>query len=250
LDNLPLSDSGFTVHAFDAVSPTEIVPLGSPVSLQVNGNYQINYTWEVTPSRKRPNLLIRVFNPQGMMVGETRKDGANPQDVLNITVNFPASPSPTFSLNCTVKHQGTNATLPNLRVEAMIRSGSQVFPTLSGTTNAEGAVSLGVARSLFSSLPAGQSIEVSFQVYQGTQPLQPRTTLPNLQLQDQKVDILVTIPAPVTNYLVKGTVRQSNGALLSGAIVHIVDWDRAGEDPLVVTRTKGASQSCKTQDEN
>jgi Tc toxin complex TcA C-terminal TcB-binding domain/Neuraminidase-like domain len=237
LDNLPLSGGGFTVHAFDVVSPTETVPLGSPVSLQANGNYQINYTWQVTPSRKRPNLLIRVFNPQGMVVGETRKDGANPQDILNITVNFPAPPPPTFTLYCTLRDRSTNATVPNLRVNAAFLVNNQPLLTRSGTTDTQGGVPFTLERSLFSSVPTGQTITVTFQVYQGTQPLQTTTTISNLQLEDQKAEILITIPLPPKNYLVKGTVRQSNGVALSGAIVHIVDWDRAGEDPLVVTRT-------------
>ncbi|MCT7962990.1 neuraminidase-like domain-containing protein [Laspinema sp. D1] len=236
LDGQPLSPTGLTVRAFDATTNR---PLGNAVALQPKGTYLINYTWQVTPTQKRPNLLVRILNPQGMVVGEARKDGANPQDVLNITVNFPAPPPPTFTLYSTVKQQNTNTTLPNLRVEAIFRSNNQTLLTLSGTTSDNGAVPFTVERSVFSKLPSGQSIEVTFQVYQDKQQLQTSTTIPKLQLEDQKVEILVTIPAPPKNYLVKGTVKQSNGAVLAGAIVHVDDVKRG--DRLGTTKTNNNS---------
>ncbi|MFM7548494.1 MAG: carboxypeptidase-like regulatory domain-containing protein [Cyanobacteriota bacterium] len=38
-------------------------------------------------------------------------------------------------------------------------------------------------------------------------------------------------------YTVRGTVSQSNGRPLAGAIVHVDDWDRNREDHLFTTRT-------------
>lgn len=218
-DNTPLSGiKGFTVQAFDAISPTNIVPLGNPVALPADGKYQITYTWSSpNPSRNQPNLLVRVVS-QGAIVGQASKQFAGMKETLDITVNVPPPPPPTFNLFCTVKEQTTGATRPNLRVDATFRVSNQVLLTPSSTTNADGNVSFAVDRALFNNLPSGQSITVTFQVFQGTQLLQTSSSIPNLQPEDQKFDILVTLPPK--NYLVKGTIRQSNGAVLAGAIVH------------------------------
>ena len=51
------------------------------------------------------------------------------------------------------------------------------------------------------------------------------------------LNITIKPTAPPTAYSVRGTVRLSTGAPLAGATVQIVDWDRGGDDPLVITRT-------------
>ena len=51
------------------------------------------------------------------------------------------------------------------------------------------------------------------------------------------LNVTLKPPGPPLSYSVRGTVRLSTGAPLAGATVQIVDWDRAGDDPLVITRT-------------
>ena len=84
-DNTPLSGiKGFTVQAFDAISPTNIVPLGNPVALPADGKYQITYTWSSpNPSRNQPNLLVRVVS-QGAIVGQASKQFAGMKETLEI----------------------------------------------------------------------------------------------------------------------------------------------------------------------
>ena len=62
-----VSEPGFTVRAFDAISTTNIVPLSNPIPLTAD-SYRIAYTWRSTEGRNGPNLLVRVFNPQGAIV--------------------------------------------------------------------------------------------------------------------------------------------------------------------------------------
>jgi hypothetical protein len=109
--------------------------------------------------------------------------------------------------------------------------------TESGTTSDRGELALVLMRSRFGSLPAGQPIAVTFRVFDGSTALQTSTALANLQPEDQKVDIAVVRPAVAERYTVRGTVCQSNGQPLAGAIVHVDDWDRNGEDHLFTTRT-------------
>lgn len=236
-DGQSLRGSGFTARAFDAISATNLVPLGSAVALQANGTYRIPYTWQSTGGRNGPNLLVQVFNPQGMIVGQATRQFANPQTSLNITVNLPAPPPPTFNLFCVTLNSATNAPIPNLRVEASFQVGDQLLFTESDTTSDRGELPLVVERSRFNTLPTGQPIAVTFRVFDGSTELQTPTTLANLQLDDQKVDIAVVRPMVEERYTVRGTVSQSNGQPLAGAIVHVVDWDRNSEDQLFTTRT-------------
>ena len=66
-NNTPFGEPGFTVRAFDAIPPNNI-PLSAPIPLSTNGSYRIPYTWQSTGGRNGPNLLVRVFNPQGAIV--------------------------------------------------------------------------------------------------------------------------------------------------------------------------------------
>ncbi|MFM7548491.1 MAG: hypothetical protein ACKO8I_06375, partial [Cyanobacteriota bacterium] len=51
------------------------------------------------------------------------------------------------------------------------------------------------------------------------------------------LNITLKPPAAPPTFTVRGTVRLSTGEPLAGATVHIVDWDRGGDDLLVSTRT-------------
>ncbi|MFB2833324.1 neuraminidase-like domain-containing protein [Floridanema evergladense] len=241
----PFGEPGFTLRAFDAISPSNIVPLGNPIPLPANGSYRLSYTWQSTGGRNGPNLLVRVFNPQGTIVGEATKSFAGMQETLNITVNVPPPPPPppNFTLACTVRNQLTTTTIPNLRVEATFRVNNQILLTRSGTTNAEGLVLFNLDRAIFNPIPQGQSIRVIFQVYQEVQLLPTSTTLPNFQLEDQKVEILVNRPEwLVEELVVEGTITHRDGQPLAGILVQTVDRDLRDEHPLgeQVTNNQGA----------
>lgn len=131
-DGQPLGGTGFTVRAFDVISPDEMVSLSNALPLINDSAYRISYSWTVTSVRKTPNLLIQLLDPRGLVIGQALKPRAKATEILDITLEASAS---TF------------------------------------------------------------------------------------------------------DFMVTGTIRQSDGPPLAGAIVHISDWDRGGEDPLVVTIT-------------
>jgi hypothetical protein len=84
-DGMPLHASGFTVCAFDALSMNTSVRCGAVVPLQDDGFYRIDYAWR-SNGRKGPDLLVRVFDPEGGIVAEARKNSAAIQEFLDITV--------------------------------------------------------------------------------------------------------------------------------------------------------------------
>lgn len=166
-NNTPFGEPGFTLRAFDAITASNIVLLGNPIPLPANGSYRLPYTWQSTGGRNGPNLLVQVFNPQGMMVGQAGRQFAAAQETLNITVNIPAPPPPTFTLFCVTRDPAINTPIPNLRIEASFRVGDQLLFTESGTTSDRGELALVVMRSRFGSLPTGQPIAVTFRVFDG-----------------------------------------------------------------------------------
>ncbi|SEO46411.1 carboxypeptidase-like regulatory domain-containing protein [Nitrosovibrio sp. Nv6] len=83
-DGTPLSTRGFTVRAFDSLSVNSLVLCGSTATLQADGFYRIDYAWR-SNGRKGPDLLVRVFDPEGNVVAETKKSSAAIQEFLDMT---------------------------------------------------------------------------------------------------------------------------------------------------------------------
>lgn len=83
-DGAPLCASGFTVCAFDALSVNTFVRCGAISAVQDDGFYRIDYAWR-SNGRKGPDLLVRVFDPEGGIVAEARKNPAAIQEFLDIT---------------------------------------------------------------------------------------------------------------------------------------------------------------------
>jgi hypothetical protein len=234
-DGTPVSTVGFTARAFDALSPTNLIPRGNMVALQTNGNYRIDFAWQ-SDGRKGPNLLVHVFDPQGNVVAEGRKTAAAIQEFLDITVHRFAPE--TYTLAITVKNHATDASLPEVQVDAVFQiNGQQLIR--SDTTDAEGVALIPVDEFFFS---AGHTVEVLFRVHQGDQTLDTETFIENLLPGDQEVEILVTLPKPGGELrIVRGAVRQTDGFPLSDVIVRAFDRDMRTETLLgqAVADTQG-----------
>jgi hypothetical protein len=84
-DGVPLCADGFTVCAFDALSVNTFVRCGAIGAVQDDGFYRIDYAWR-SNGRKGPDLLVRVFDPEGGIVAEAGKNRAAIQEFLDITV--------------------------------------------------------------------------------------------------------------------------------------------------------------------
>ncbi|SCX45915.1 hypothetical protein [Nitrosospira sp. Nsp1] len=234
-DGTPISTVGFTVRAFDALSPTNLVPRGNTVALQTNGNYRIDFAWQ-SDGRKGPNLLVHVFDPQGNIVAEGRKTSAAIQEFLDITVHH-FEPE-TYALTITVKNHATDASLPRVQVDAVFQiNGQQLIR--SGTTDAEGMTLIPVDESFFG---IGHTVEVLFRVHQDDQALDTDTFIENLLPGNQAVEILVTVPkAEGELRIVRGAVRQTDGFPLPDVIVQAFDRDMRTETLLgqAVADTQG-----------
>jgi hypothetical protein len=83
-NGVPLDTRGFTVRAFDSLPGARLVSCGTTAALQANGTYRIDYAWH-TDGRKGPDLIIRVFDPQGHVVAEAGKGPAAVQEYIDIT---------------------------------------------------------------------------------------------------------------------------------------------------------------------
>lgn len=199
-DGTPLTESGFTVHVFDSVSPNNLVPLGS-VALSPQASYHLSYAWK-SDGRNGPNLIVRLVNPQGEIVEEVRYSLAPAQAVLNITVKNQQPQS--FVLTAHVKNQETGKVLPNAQVEAKFRTQNTMLQTTSGTTNSEGVALIPFDESVFKDVPTGQNVEVVFGVQREGQAVETNTTIPNLQLKNQEVEILTVTLNPSSNVVVGG----------------------------------------------
>ena len=222
-DGAPISTVGFTARAFDALSPTNLVPRGNTVALQTNGSYRIDFAWQ-SDGRKGPNLLVHVFDPQGNVVAEGRKTAAAIQEFLDITVHH-FEPE-IYTLTITVKNHATDASLPSVQVDAIFQiNGQQLFR--SGTTDAEGLTLIPVDESFFD---AGHTVKVSFRVHQDDQALDTDTFIENLLPGNQEVEILVTLPKPEGELrIVRGAVRQTDGFPLPDVIIRAYDRDMRTE---------------------
>ncbi|MDQ3185226.1 MAG: hypothetical protein M3Q16_01955 [Pseudomonadota bacterium] len=222
-DGTPLSTVGFTVRIFDALSADNLIPRGSPVALQTNGAYRIDYVWQ-SDGRKGPDLLVRVFDPQGKVIAEAGKLSAAMQEFIEIAAeDFMLK---TYTLTGTVINQATGTSLPNLHIEALFRINKQQL-TRSGKTNSKGIVFLPVDESFFS---IGQSVEALFQLHWDDQVLTADTIIANLLPGNQEVEILVTLPEPAGEWrIVRGAIRRVDGAPLSGAVVRAFDRDMRAE---------------------
>lgn len=222
-DRTPFSTVGFAVRIFDAPSPDNLIPRGNPVALQTDGTYRIDYVWQ-SDGRKGPDLLVRVFDPQGNVIAEAGKSSAAMQEFMEIMVGD-FTPR-IFILTGTVKNHATGAPLPDLQVDALFRIDKQQL-IRSGTTNGKGIVVLPVDESFFST---GQNVEVLFQLYRGDQTLTADTFIPNLLPGNQEVEILVTLPEPAGEWCtVRGAIRHVNGAPIPGVIVCAFDRDMRAE---------------------
>lgn len=199
-DNTPFNASGFTVHAFDSVSPNNFVELGS-VALSPQASYHLSYPWRPN-GRSGPNLVVRLLNPKGETVAEVHHSLAPTQAVLNITVKNPQPQS--FVLTTSVKNQVTGETLADVQVEAQFRANNSMLQTISGTTNSEGVALIPFDESVFRDVPKGQNVEVVFGVHQEGQAVETNTTIPNLQLKNQEVEILTVTLNPSSNVVVGG----------------------------------------------
>ena len=218
-DGTPLSTVGFTARAFDALSPTNLVPRGNTVALQTNGNYRIDFAWQ-SDGRKGPNLLVHIFDPEGNIVAEGRKTAAAIQEFLDITV--PHFTPETYALTITVKNYATDASLPGVQVDAVFQiNGQQLIR--SGTTDADGVTLIPVDEYFFG---AGHAVEVLFRVHKDDQALDTDTFIENLLPGNQEVEILVTLPKPGGELrIVRGAVRQTDGFPLPDVIVRAFDRD-------------------------
>lgn len=83
-NGIPLNARGFTVRAFDAVAEGNLVPFGTTAALQPGGIYLIDYAWR-PDGREYPDLVVRVFDPQGKIVAEAKKPSAGIQEFLDLT---------------------------------------------------------------------------------------------------------------------------------------------------------------------
>lgn len=222
-DRTPFSTVGFAVRIFDAPSPDNLIPRGNPVALQTDGTYRIDYVWQ-SDGRKGPDLLVRVFDPQGDVIAEAGKSSAAMQEFMEIMVGD-FTPR-IFILTGTVKNHATGAPLPDLQVDALFRIDKQQL-IRSGTTNGKGMVVLPVDESFFCT---GKNVEVLFQLYRDDQALTADTFIANLLPGNQEVEILVTLPEPAgERCTVRGTIRHVNGAPLPGVIVRAFDRDMRAE---------------------
>lgn len=215
-DNTPFVGDGFTVRAFDEITPNNLIPLGNPVSISLlsKWNYRIAYPWQ-SDGRNGPTLVIRLLNPQGEIIAEARKPFAWVEETINLIVE--KNEPKTFTLIGIVKNQATGAALPNLQVEAQFRADNTPLLTRSGVTNEQGIVSIPFDETLFSKLPVGQQIQVIFAVSQEGQPLNTSTTIGSLQPEDQKVEILVAVSKSESAcevFVVSGKVQREDGLRL------------------------------------
>jgi hypothetical protein len=83
-DGTPLSAMGFTVCAFDFLSPNTLVRCGGIAPLQDEGFYRIDYAWR-SNGRDGPDLLVRLMDREGGTIAEARKSPAAIQEFLDIT---------------------------------------------------------------------------------------------------------------------------------------------------------------------
>lgn len=213
-DNMPFIENGYTVRAFDEITPNNLTPLGNPVSISLlsKGNYRITYPWQ-SDGRNGPELVVRLLNPQGEVITEARRPVAMVEETINLVVE--KSEFQTFTLTGIVKNLTTGATLPNLRVEAQFRTNNATLLTRPGITNEQGLVNIPFDETLFSKLPAGQQIEVIFVVSQEGQLLNTNTTIESLQPEDQKVEILVAMPESACEvFVVSGKIQREDGLRL------------------------------------
>ena len=76
-DQTSFAEPGHSVRAFDAVSETEVAPLGRPANLSAQGSYRIVYSWQSSQGRNGPNLLVRLFAPDETVIAEAGKQFAH-----------------------------------------------------------------------------------------------------------------------------------------------------------------------------
>jgi Tc toxin complex TcA C-terminal TcB-binding domain/Neuraminidase-like domain/Salmonella virulence plasmid 28.1kDa A protein len=156
---------------------------------------------------------------------------------VTLIADTPAEPK-TFTLSGLVKNQATNVALPNIRVEARFRANHQPRLTRAATTNDNGAFLISFDDTLFANRPAGQSIDVNFQLSQNDRSLQTNTTIQNLQPSDRSIEILATVMEPTDNpFIVRGTISQADGSPLVGAIARAFDLDLRSEQLLGQAQT-------------
>lgn len=228
-DDTPFTESGFTVHAFDSVSPNNLVELGLVV-LNSQPSYHLSYSW-ISDGRSGPNLVVRLVNPEGETVTEVRHSLAPAQTVLNITVKNQQPQS--FILTAHVKNQATGAVLPNVQVEAQFRTSDMILLIQSGTTDAKGTALLPFDETLFYKAPTDQKVDVVFQVQKAGERLATTTTIPNLQPEDQRVELIVSLPrSSEENFVVRGTIRQADASPSIGTPVQAFDKDMLRNEKL------------------
>jgi Tc toxin complex TcA C-terminal TcB-binding domain/Neuraminidase-like domain/Salmonella virulence plasmid 28.1kDa A protein len=226
-NNTPFGEPGFTVRAFDAISASNIVALGNPIPLQTNGSYRISYTWQSTGGRKSPNLLVRVFNPQGTSVGEATKPFAGMQENLNVTVNVPPPPPPpqNYLVKGTVR-QSNGVALAGAIVHAdNVKSGSDRL----GTTKTNNSGQYEIRYTLASGASNPDLIVSVYNEQEQQLAVSPRKN--NAQLEET-IDLTVILPEPEPQFVVKGHIYQADGLALAGIIVRAFDRDLRSEQLL------------------
>jgi hypothetical protein len=232
-DNRPWQESGHLLQADDVVSATVILPLVGPTALSPNGRYNLRYNWTSTEGRNGPNLRARLLNPEGTVVAEAMKPFADRQEVLDLQVSIPAPP-PNYTLTGTVLDAARGNPLFDAQVVVQFHSGGQTLGSETVTTLSNGEFVLPLEAKLWADRASGQPVAVSFQVSQNSQPLATETRIPDLQPEDQTINVRVTVPRaePEDPFIVQGTVSLADGSALADVLVRAFDRDMRSEELL------------------
>lgn len=129
-DGVPLYARDFTVCLFDVLSVNTFVRCGAIAALQDDGFYRIDYAWR-SNGRKGPDLLVRILDPEGGIVAETRRNPAAIQEFLDITVR-------TLCIVQGTIRQVDGFPLPHLLVRAFDRDMRSETLLGQATTDADG----------------------------------------------------------------------------------------------------------------
>jgi hypothetical protein len=129
-NGVPLDTRGFTVRAFDSLPGGRLVPCGTTAALQASGTYLVDYAWH-TDGRKGPDLIIRVFDPQGNVVAEAGKRSAAVQEYLDITATG-------VGIVRGIIHTPDGSPVPNVIVRAFDRNLREEIPLGSTVTDMAG----------------------------------------------------------------------------------------------------------------
>ena len=109
--------SNLTIRAFHASSNSE-TSLGQTRTNE-QGFYTISYQWSTT-SDIQPNLVIRAYDSDDRVIGEVRRNNADPQETIDLVVRTREEPQDRFIVRGFVR-QSDGAILPGMLVQAFDR---------------------------------------------------------------------------------------------------------------------------------